>query len=95
MNVEIIDKPFSIIAYGFSSVASDKDYAKTAFKLSGKMWDTVKTNNLKNKGINIWVYEPNDMVFAGVELEYITTIRLKNKKYNSCKIRLLQAYRSL
>ncbi|MFX7731896.1 hypothetical protein ABTK10_20410, partial [Acinetobacter baumannii] len=32
------------------------------------MWQTVKTNNLKNKGINIWIYEPNDKVFAGVEL---------------------------
>src|SRR4051812_9778674 len=71
MNVDIIDKPLGIVIHGFSGVASDKEYAKTAFKLSGKMWEAVKANNLKNKGINIWVYEPNDMVFAGVELEDI------------------------
>ena len=28
----------------------------------------VKSNNLKNKGLNIWVYENNDSVFTGVEL---------------------------
>ena len=33
-----------------------------------KMWRTVKTNGLKNKGLNIWVYEPGEKVFAGVEL---------------------------
>jgi hypothetical protein len=71
MNVEIINKPFAIDIYGFSGVAPAKDYAGTAFKLSGKTWETVKANNLKNKGINIWVYEPNEMVFAGVELENI------------------------
>ncbi len=71
MNVEIINKPFRLDIYGFSGVALNKDYAGTAFKLSGKMWETVKSNNLKNKGINIWVYEPNEMVFTGVELDNI------------------------
>ena len=33
-----------------------------------KMWQVVKSNSLKNKGLNIWVYEPNEKVFAGVEL---------------------------
>ena len=32
------------------------------------MWQAVKTKELKNKGINIWVYEANEKVFAGVEL---------------------------
>ena len=32
------------------------------------MWQTVKANELKNKGVNIWVYESNEKVFAGVEL---------------------------
>jgi len=68
MNVEIIDKNFRISIYGFSGVAVNKDYAGTAFKLMDKMWQTVKAKELKHKGINIWVYEPNDKVFAGVEL---------------------------
>lgn len=35
------------------------------------MWAIVKTNQLPNKGRNIWVYEPNEKVFAGVELDNI------------------------
>jgi len=69
MNVEIINKPFRLDVYGFSGAAINKDYVGTAFKLMDKMWQTVKGNNLKHKGLNIWIYEPNEMVFAGVELE--------------------------
>jgi len=54
--------------YGFSGVAKNKDYAGTAFHLMDKMWQTVKAKELKHKGINIWVYEPNEKIFAGVEL---------------------------
>ena len=68
MNIEIITKDTELNIYGFSGTAFNKDYAGTAFKLSGKMWETVKANNLKNKGLNIWIYESNDRVFAGVEL---------------------------
>ena len=71
MNVEIINTAFRLNIYGFSGIALNKDYAATAFRLSGKMWDIVKANNLKNKGINVWVYEPNEMVFAGVELDNV------------------------
>jgi predicted transcriptional regulator YdeE len=71
MNVEIIEKPLSLTLYGFSGIAMNKDYAGTAFKLSDRMWQTVKSNNLKNKGLNIWVYEQNERVFAGVELNEI------------------------
>jgi effector-binding domain-containing protein len=69
MNVEIIIKPLRLDIYGFSGVAINKDYAGTAFRLMDKMWQTVKTNGLKHKGINIWVYELNEKVFAGVELD--------------------------
>ena len=69
MKLEIIDKPLRLDIYGFSGTAIGKDYTGTAFKLMDKMWQIVKANNLKNKGLNIWVYEPNEKVFAGVELE--------------------------
>ncbi len=69
MNVEIINTPFSLEIYGFSGLAINKDYVGTAFKLMDKMWQTVKTNGLKHKGLNIWVYEPDEKVFAGVELD--------------------------
>jgi hypothetical protein len=67
--VEIINKSLQLNIHGFSATAVNKDYSKTAFALMDKMWKTVKSNNLKHKGLNIWVYEPNDVVFAGVELE--------------------------
>jgi len=68
MNVEIINENLRLDIYGFSGIAINKDYAGTAFRLMDKMWQAVKSNNLKNKGLNIWVYEPNEKVFAGVEL---------------------------
>src|SRR4051812_41423399 len=69
MDLEIIIKDLRLEIYGFGGIATNKDYAGTAFKLSSKMWQVVKANNLKNKGKNIWVYETGDRVFAGVELE--------------------------
>ena len=82
MNIEIINRNFKLDIYGFSGVAINKDYAGTAFRLMDKMWKAVKTNQLKNKGLNIWVYEPNEKVFAGVELdntpEHETGLELKS-----------------
>jgi effector-binding domain-containing protein len=71
MNVEIINDPLTLHIYGFAGIAVNKDYTATAFRLMDKMWQVVKSNNLKNKGLNIWVYEPDESVFAGVELNDI------------------------
>lgn len=68
MNIEIATN-FQINIFGFGSIAANKDYSGTAFKLSAKMWEIVKSNEVKNKGKNIWVYESGDKVFAGVEPE--------------------------
>ncbi len=68
MKVEIINENLAIDIYGFSGIAMNKDYAGTAFKLMDRMWQIVKSRELKNKGINIWVYDENERVFAGVEL---------------------------
>jgi hypothetical protein len=92
MNIEIINKNFNLTLFGFSGIAINKDYAGTAFKLGDKMWSIVKSNKLPNKGRNIWVYEPNEKVFAGVEFENIpgddTGLEQKNinlVKYAYCK----------
>jgi len=69
MNIKIINKPFNLTIYGFSGIAVNKDYVGTAFKLMDKMWRIVKSKDLKNKGMNIWVYEAGEKVFAGVELD--------------------------
>src|SRR4051794_29310643 len=72
MDLEIINQPLQLSIHGFSGVALNKDYAGTAFKLSGRMWEIVKSGNIKNKGINIWVYEPGEVVFTGLELDGIS-----------------------
>ncbi|MBN8718717.1 MAG: hypothetical protein J0H85_04675 [Sediminibacterium magnilacihabitans] len=69
MDIEIITDTLFLQLHGFGGIAFNKDYASTAFKLSGKMWDCVKSQELKHKGKNIWVYENDDKVFAGIELE--------------------------
>lgn len=69
MDIEIMTKHLHLDVYGFGGIATNKDYVGTAFKLSSKMWQVVKANGIKNKGRNIWVYETDHKVFAGVELE--------------------------
>ncbi|MES2372034.1 MAG: GyrI-like domain-containing protein [Bacteroidota bacterium] len=69
MNIEIINTNLNLTIFGFSGIAINKDYAGTTFRLMDKMWAIVKANQLPNKGRNIWVYEPNEKVFAGVELD--------------------------
>jgi hypothetical protein len=68
MKIDIVEKKITFNIYGFSGNAINKDYAGTAFRLMDRMWQTVKAKELKSKGINIWVFEQNDKVFAGVEL---------------------------
>lgn len=67
MQIEIKEN-LSLELHGFSGTTLEKDYVGTAFKLMDKMWQVVKGNNLPNRGLNVWVYEPNEVVFAGVEL---------------------------
>lgn len=71
MNLEIINKNLKLDIYGFSGIAIGKDYAGTAFKLMDRMWQTIRLNGLKNKGLNVWVYEQDERVFAGVEFDDI------------------------
>ena len=69
MSIEIINKELKLNISGFSGVAVNKNYAGTAFALMDKMWPVIKSKGLKHKGLNIWVYEADEKVFAGVELE--------------------------
>ena len=71
MNLEIITAPLTLNIHGFSGIAINKDYAGTAFKLMDKMWQVVKSKNIKTKGLNTWIYEHDHRVFAGVELNGI------------------------
>ncbi len=73
MEITIQTNTLTLDIYGYSAIAHNADYTGTAFKLSGRMWETVKSNNIKNKGKNLWVYDSNNEVFAGVELEAPST----------------------
>ena len=69
MSTEIITTPLTLNAFGFSGVSHDGNYVEKAFELMDKMWKIVKSKGIKTKGKNIWVYEPDHKMFAGVELE--------------------------
>ena len=69
MKIDIITTDLRLTMYGFSGTAINKDYVGKVFELMDKMWQAVKSNGLENKGKNIWVYEPDDKVFAGVEVD--------------------------
>jgi predicted transcriptional regulator YdeE len=69
MDINIIAEKLQLDLYGFGDIATNKDYAATAITLSGRMWQVVKANEVKNKGKNIWVYTTGDKVFAGAELD--------------------------
>ena len=66
MAIEIKER-LQIQVFGFGGKAENKDYAGTAFKLMDKLWQLVKSKQLDHQGKNVWVYEPKEMVFAGVE----------------------------
>src|SRR5258708_30805429 len=73
MDVSIINHPFNAKLYGFSGIAINKNWKETGFGLMNKMWERVRSKNLRHKGINVWVYEENDRLFTGVELENTPT----------------------
>jgi hypothetical protein len=71
MDIQIIEKKFTVSIYGFSGTAINNSWMETGFRLMNKMWERVRALKLPNKGLNIWVYEEHCKMFAGVELEAI------------------------
>ena len=69
MGLEIIEKPFNVTLHGFSGKALNKNYAGTGGPLMDALWKEVRSKEIKNKGINYWIYDRNDILFTGVELE--------------------------
>ena len=68
MKIEIIDQLFEKDLYGYSGKIVNEPPATIGFRLMDKMWQTVKAEGLKTRGINYWVYGPGGQLFAGVEL---------------------------
>lgn len=67
MNIEIREN-LTLRLHGFSGAVENLKFGETGIALSNRMWDIVKKNNLPNNGINIWVYDDQSRMFAGVEI---------------------------
>ena len=63
-----VKKDLRLSLHGVSGVATERNWAATGMSLMNKMWGQVKSHHLKNSGTNVWVYEPGDKLFTGVEL---------------------------
>lgn len=68
MDIEIREN-LKLHLYGFSAPVPNFKFGETGIALANRMWDIVKKNNLPHKGINIWVYDSEGKMFAGVEIE--------------------------
>ena len=68
MDIEIREN-LKLHLYGFSGPVPNFKYGETGLALSGRMWDIVMQNKLPHKGINIWVYDHQASMFAGVEIK--------------------------
>lgn len=68
MNI-LIKENFRVNLYGASGFAINRNWSGTGMKLMDRMWALVRSRQLKNKGINVWVYEEQEKMFTGVELE--------------------------
>jgi effector-binding domain-containing protein len=68
MPTQLIHQPLTIYVYGFGGTASQGNWVPTLFKLMDRLWQTVRQHNLQSKGKNIWIYETDNVVFAGVEM---------------------------
>ncbi|MFO0935421.1 MAG: methyltransferase domain-containing protein [Gemmataceae bacterium] len=68
MNFEIIDEPIRFQLHGVSGTVENENYGEVGFQLMNVLWPTVKASGLSTKGVNHWVYMPDQRMFAGVEL---------------------------
>lgn len=87
MEIEIITGELKLDVSGFSGIAQNKNYAGTAFELMDKIWPIINSGGLKHKGLNIWIFEANEKVFAGVELDdkNVTNTGLEQKTISLTK----------
>jgi hypothetical protein len=61
-------KDFSLSLYGFSGVVAQQDWVGTGKRLMNQLWQEVRSQQLPNNGINIWVYDEGNRLFTGVGL---------------------------
>ena len=84
MNLILSPSPLQLRLYGFSGLASNNDETAKAMALSHRVWEYLRNKGIKNKGKNIWVYDADHFVFAGVELEADTPVVDTLEEYAVC-----------
>lgn len=63
-----IRKDLTLTLYGFSGVADKENWVDTGTRLMNRMWSEVRSLQIPNSGVNVWIYEEGNRMFAGVEL---------------------------
>lgn len=69
MNLEIRSQPLSRTLYGLAGAVRDRCYGEVGTRLMDALWKDVEAEGLPHKGINHWIYDDEDSLFVGVELE--------------------------
>ncbi|NBD23305.1 GyrI-like domain-containing protein [Paenibacillus glycinis] len=66
----IVDEPFTVTLHGVAKPRlGDEPYGDIVMELLGRVWTEVRDQALPHRGVNHVFYGPDDVVFAGVELE--------------------------
>lgn len=68
MKIEIIEEPIRFRLHGIGGLVENERYGEVGLRLMNEMWQVVKGAKLPTRGINHWVYLPDDRMFVGVEL---------------------------
>ncbi len=68
MQIEIVTTPARFCLHGIGGVVENERYGEVGFRLMNRMWQVIKEAKVPNKGINHWVYLPDNRMFVGVEL---------------------------
>ena len=82
MNIQLISEPWSRTLHGLSGKVENQNYGGVGVPLMDAMWQEIRDKGFQHEGINHWVYDQQDLLFVGVELETasetVTTLERKD-----------------
>lgn len=67
MEAEIITVPFRVSLIGRSGAVEGRCFGARGRLLMDAMWSEVRDRGIQTRGVNHWVYLPEDRLFTGVE----------------------------
>jgi hypothetical protein len=69
MEIEVEKAPVEFDLYGVSGDVPNFDFAGTGRRLMDEMWKRIGERGIEQTGVNCWVYDSVNRMFAGVEIE--------------------------